>query len=209
MGKREADADGIKYYYDPEVGARGCKGATIYLVPCSKCGGEIRSLTYGRNHEYVCDKCRAGVRKQNETLERELLIELTTDGERRFAKAVQEIKKQVKDFQSYRRVIGIARKAQDKYGSVPEAMVAIELLKLGYKIIPQQQIGKYKVDFYLPNVKTVVEVDGRIYHQGRDDNEREATIMLSLGLDTRIVHIPAERIAKDISKLKQCLDELP
>lgn len=209
MGKKEADADGIKYYYDSEVGSRGRKGATVYLVPCSKCGGEIRSLTYGRNHEYVCDRCRLGVRKQNATLERELLVELTTEGERRFAKAVQEIKRQVKDFQSYHRVIEIARKAQDKYGSVPEAMVAIELLKLGYKIIPQQRIGKYKVDFYLPNAKTVVEVDGKIYHQGRDDNEREATILLSLGLDTRIVHIPAERIAKDIKKLKQCLDKIP
>lgn len=209
MGKREADADGVKYYYDPEVGSRGRKGATVYLVPCSRCGGEVRSLTYGRNHEYVCDRCRFGARAQNKTLERELLIELTTEGERRFAKAVQKIKKQVKDFQSYYRVIEITRKAQNKYGSVPEAMVAIELLKLGYKIIPQQRIGKYKVDFYLPNVKTVVEVDGKIYHQNRDDNEREALIMLSLGLDTRIVHIPAERIAKDINKLKQCLDKLP
>lgn len=209
MGKKEADADGIKYYYDSEVGARGRKGATVYLVPCSRCGEEIKSLTYGRSHEYICDKCRLGVKKQNKELERELLIELTTEGERRFTKAVQEIKKQVKDFQSYHRVITIARKAQDKYGSVPEAMVAIELLKLGYKIIPQQRIGKYKVDFYLPNVKTVVEVDGKIFHQNRDDNDREAMIMLSLGLDTRIVHIPADRISKDINKLKECLNELP
>jgi very-short-patch-repair endonuclease len=60
------------------------------------------------------------------------------------------------------------------------------------------------VDFYLPDQKIVVEVDGSLYHQKPRDN-REATIQLSLGLDARIVHIPAELIAKDIHKLGRCL----
>lgn len=209
MGKREADADGIEYYYDPDVSARGRRGTIVYLVPCAKCGAPVKSLVYGRNRDYLCDNCRLGERKKFVALEQELKMELTTAGERRFAKAVQEIKKQVKNFESYRKPIELARAALEKYGSVPEAMVAIELLRLGYKIIPQQKIHRYNVDFYIPKDKLIIEVDGQIYHNGKDNTEREAVIMLTLGIDTRIVHIPAERIAKDIQKLKRCIDELP
>ena len=44
MGKREADADGIEYYYDSNVGARGRRGAIVYLIPCAKCGASIKKF---------------------------------------------------------------------------------------------------------------------------------------------------------------------
>ena len=209
MGKREADIDGIKYYYDPEQNGRGSKGATVFLVPCSKCGAEIKRLSYGRNAVYVCDKCKVGEKAQHKAMEDELYLKVTTPGERRLFKAMANIQKQVKDFTPYMKPIARAKTAAEKFGSVPEAMVAIELLRLGHKVIPQQKIGKYRVDFYLPDIKTVLEVDGELYHKGIVDNEREATILLTLGLDTRIIHLPAELISKDIRKLKKVLEKMP
>ena len=85
-------------------------------------------------------------------------------------------------------------------------MVAIELLKLGYSIIPQQKVTKYKVDFAIPKQKIVIEVDGSLYHKERYGGGREATIQLALGMDWRIIHIPAELIAEDIQKLKTIID---
>ena len=40
-----------------------------------------------------------------------------------------------------------------------------------------------------------------MYHS-QANNKREATIQLSLGLDWKIIHIPAELIEKNIKKLK-------
>ena len=99
-----------------------------------------------------------------------------------------------------------ARMAQEKYGSVPEAMVAIELLRLGYRVIAQQKINKYRVDFYLPDDKIVIEVDGELYHSKKKHSDREAIIQLTLGWDAQIIHIPAELISNDIRKLKKCIE---
>ena len=109
------------------------------------------------------------------------------------------------NFQDYTRAISIATKASEKYGSVPEVMVAIELIRIGYSIIPQQKIKKYKVDFAIPKEKIVIEVDGSIYHKDVYKGDREAIIQLSLGLDWKIIHVPAEYISKDIQKLEQII----
>lgn len=87
-------------------------------------------------------------------------------------------------------------------------MVAIELLRLGYSIIPQQKIKKYKVDFAIPKEKIIIEVDGSLYHKDVYKGEREAIIQLSLGLDWKIIHVPAEKIAENITKLKQVIEVL-
>ena len=84
-------------------------------------------------------------------------------------------------------------------------MVAIELIRIGYSIIPQQKIKKYKVDFAIPKEKIVIEVDGSIYHKDVYKGYREAIIQLSLGLDWKIIHVPAEYISKDIQKLEQII----
>lgn len=87
-------------------------------------------------------------------------------------------------------------------------MVAIELIKNGYSIIPQQKIGKYKVDFLIPKEKIVVEVDGELYHKNDFKKNREAEIQIILGFDWKIIHIPAEKIRKDIKKLNLIICKL-
>lgn len=205
MGFKEADRDGIKYYFDDTVGARGVRGAWVYLVQCSKCGATMKSLVYGPNRQFVCPECKYKLKVKRREIEADLLDGLTTKSDRRFMAAVDKIRKQTKGFdEKYSRAVNLAGKAREKYGSVPEAMVAIELLYLGYKVIPQQRIGKYRVDFYLPDERIAVEVDGSLYHQKQKTN-RDAVIQLSLGMDARIVHIPAELIAENIHKLERCI----
>lgn len=133
---------------------------------------------------------------------------MKTPKEKQFDKAVNKIKKQVFDFSLYEKAIKIAEIRQELYGSIPEAMVAIELLRLGYSIIPQQKIKKYKVDFAIPKEKIIIEVDGSLYHKDVYKGEREAIIQLSLGLDWKIIHVPAEKIAENITKLKQVIEVL-
>lgn len=206
MGKREADIDGIKHFYDPSVKTRGGLGCEIYLVPCAKCGQPIRMKMYGRNRSFICDYCKLGEKKKMTEAVNSWLDSIETKAERRFSHALDEIESQVNNFGEYENAIKVARRAVEMYDSIPEAMVAVELIRLGYSIIPQQKIGKYRVDFYVPKLKLVIEVDGETFHRNNRQPNREATIQFSLGLDAKIVHVPAELIRKDIRKLSKVIE---
>lgn len=201
MTPEEAAKDGVIF----EPFSKGGRGS--YLIPCEECGVEkIRRTQYSRKRRYVCDYCKGLIKRKEKISKLKELEDIETKAEKRFKNAVGNIEKQVKDFSKYSKPIEIAKTRAELYASIPEAMVAIELLKLGYKIIPQQKIGKYKVDFAIPKQKLVIEVDGSIYHRDVYKGDREAMIQLSLGLDWKIIHIPAEGIAKDVTKLKKAID---
>lgn len=179
-----------------------------YRIPCEICGRKIRRTQYSRKRNYVCDYCKGLIKKKEKILEYEELKFVKTKKEIQFEKAVEEIKRQSKEFDNYKKAISIARQRAELYGSIPETMVAIELIKCGYSIVPQQKIGRYKVDFVIPKEKIVVEVDGEMYHKDGIKGDREATIQFSLGLDWKIIHIPAEKIRRNISKTKLVIDRL-
>lgn len=208
MGKREAIADGIEFYYDTHRAARGHNGVTVYKVNCEVCGEPMEVINYGRGLTYICDKCKAKKAQHKKEVEKAWFDVIETKGERRYNKALDKIQNQVKDFSEYDKAIRIARKAQDKYGSVPEAMVAVELIRLGYSFVPQQKIGRYHVDFYIPKIKTVIEVDGAIFHEHRQEGERDIKIRQTLGWSTAIIHIPAEWISKHIQRLGETIDKM-
>lgn len=179
----------------------------FYLVPCSRCGDKIKQNQYHSDKEYLCEYCKLNLKQKIKSLEFDLLEQVSSKKERAFEKAVERVVKQSDNHDDYKSAIEKARKRAEVFGSIPEAMVAIELLKLGYKVIPQQKVNKYKVDFALPEIKTVIEVDGNIYHRNLYRSDREAIIQLALGIDWKIVHIPAELIEKDVKKLKEVIDK--
>ncbi len=198
MSKVEAEYDGIQYSYD------GHRGRIQYKIPCDKCGAIIISGAYRRNMPHLCNYCKGLIKKKKEAMISKEILMTETKAEKRFNEAVCEIKKQVKNFLEYENAVKIAQSRTELYGSIPEAMVAIELIKLKHKIIPQQKVGKYKVDFVIPKEKIAIEVDGKIFHVNKNNN-REAEIQLLLGLDWKIIHIPAELIRKNITKLKDAI----
>lgn len=207
MGRREADADGVKYYYDENRGYRGRLGAYVYLVPCSRCGKVMESVVYGSQKKYVCDRCKRKEINRKHEVESAWFDIIEEKGERRFDRALDEIEAQVKDFSRYERAAKIARKAQDRYGSIPEAMVAVELARIGLSFIPQQKVKRYRVDFYIPSLKMVIEIDGEVFHANDRKKDREAEIQIAMGLEIRILHIPAELIRRDIQKLRPLIEQ--
>ena len=177
---------------------------TAYHIICESCGYEYIKRRYNSNDEHLCDKCRLIRNKKIKIKERVDVLDVRTRNEIKFEKAIEEMKKQVKWNARYDKCVDIARKRVESYGSIPEMMVAIQLIYLGYSITPQQKVGKYRVDFLIESIKTVIEIDGAIFHAKQKDN-REAVIQLSLGLDWKILHVPAELISKDILKLETIL----
>lgn len=205
MSRAEAEHDGIERVYDAYRGARGKFGTWVYKIPCEVCGKAVIKTQYRRNVNYLCDYCKGLIRKKESLAISDETLSKETKKEKQFRHAVEKIQSQVKDFDRYEKAIKAAKTRAELYGSIPETMVAIELLKLGYKIIPQQKIGNYKVDFAIPKQKLVIEVDGSLYHKDAHKGDREAIIQLSLGTDWKIIHIPAELIAEDIVKLKNAI----
>lgn len=167
------------------------------LVPCKRCGKLLVYNKWQASYPTYCNYCKKQV---NEERQRD---DPRTKSQKRFDKAIEELKEQVNNFDEYKRPIELAKTRMYSYGSIPEVLVAIELLRLGYKVIPQQRILNYHVDFCLPDEKIVIEVDGKMYH-GKPTG-REGKIQLALGFDWKIINIPAELIRKDIRKLQECI----
>lgn len=179
------------------------RNINLYDIPCEICGDKIRKTAFSLKRTYVCKYCKSKVKKKAAPVVSDIV---ETKKEKQFKKAVEKIRSQVQDFSKYENAIRIAEQRCELYGSVPETMVSIELIRLGYSIIPQQKIGKYKVDFAIPKEKLIVEVDGAVFHQKTTD--REAIIQFSVGLDWKIIHIPAERIEQKIYKLDEVIKAL-
>lgn len=78
----------------------------------------------------------------------------------------------------------------DKFSSLQETMVAIQLEKQNIKYESQKEINGKKVDFFLPELKIILEIDGELYHT--DENKeflRDRQIMKGIGEEYEIVHI--------------------
>lgn len=194
MSKIDAERDGIKWSYGAGRGSK--TGAVIYHVPCDNCGRIHNRKTYTGNSTYWCDICKnlsqrsKKIKKEMETFEDKY--------DKRFSEAIKRLPKN----KSYTEAISICEKCRTKFSSIPEAMLAIALIEDGYRIIPQQKILKYRVDFAIPDERIIIEVDGSIYHTDKKKElEREAAINYAIGLDWKIIHIPADYITKNINKV--------
>lgn len=191
MSHIEAIEDGVKI-------SDGSFGRYTYYIPCEICGRKIRRTQYSRKRTYICDYCKGLIKEK----EKPTIPEGTTKHELRFEKAIEKIRSSVEDFKSYDRAIKIAKTRCESYGSIPEAMAAIELLKNGFKIVPQQKIGKFRVDFAIPSIKLILEIDGKIYHKDKQKEAyRDYYIYTKLGMEWKIIHYPAEYIENGINKL--------
>jgi len=78
---------------------------------------------------------------------------------------------------------------------------------LGFRYERQVQFGKYTVDFYIPEIFTVVETDGIYGHFKKADRERDEELLCYHGIDS-VIHIKEtkeEKMRKEFME-KMCLD---
>lgn len=106
-------------------------------------------------------------------------------------------------------VLLLARENTESYYSSDEMIVAIVLTEYGFEHIPNYAIGKYRTDFYIPELCVCVEVDGHL-HNGKEvyDNNRDIDIRLTLGTKWEIVHIKTAYIRKGPSKIPEAIEAL-
>lgn len=173
-----------------------------YIYTCSGCGRPTRRMNVILNRPVYCNICktdamrkRQNAKKQAELdkIQLESLGAADTNKKIRFKKAADKMSK----YGGYEAAIAKAERAYSKYGSVPEAIAAIALLHSGHRVIAQQPVSDYTVDFVLPDHKIAIEIDGSIYHADADKEAvRDVSIKYNLGDGWEIIHIPADSITK-------------
>lgn len=151
-----------------------------------------------------CSDC---YKKRQGEKEKENSAYIALKKKRMFEKAVSIMEKQIDDIYDYR---GAILKVQnylysnlDAFDSSYEIVAAIVLIQKGYKIRTQYKIGKYQVDFIVPDLKVVLEIDG-IHHKLRSkDGEhwRDIEIENALGNDWKVIRISTERVERGCEML--------
>lgn len=192
---------------------KGRKSENRYIVPCDVCGQSFPVKIYNTNNTYKCPECsdrHVEVTKRinkllKEKIHHEEADEIGVDYEHydRFESAASNFG--IK----YYCAIEEASKVMNKFGSIPEAIACIELLYIGVRVIPQQKIGRYKVDFCLPDYKMIIEIDGALYHQNPNKEYwRDVAIQRLVGDDWVIKHIPAETLKENHSLFGKSMKRL-
>lgn len=95
----------------------------------------------------------------------------------------------------------------DKFDSADEIIAAIILISRGVKIQPQAKVGRYQVDFLLPDLKVVLEVDGYTHKMSKKyDTKRDQEIRETLGDEWEVVRISTKALE---TKAIQIIESIP
>lgn len=168
---------------------------------CLFCGTLLESDS---KEKYICLECQ----RKMDLLK---LIKKVDNAKVKIEKANKKFLKKTVDYSEERRII-LKNILENKqiYKSTEEICFAMQLERENIKYYPNFRIGAYSVDFLLPSLRKIVEIDGELYHteQKRDNEEiRDTLINHVVGMDYEFVRIPATYIpGYTMQNIKDLLD---
>lgn len=128
-------------------------------------------------------------------------------------KAINTLEKQHINLYRYRESIktveDFATKNPQKFDSSYEIIAAIILIHNRIHAKAQYSIDPYRVDFYLPTLKCILEIDGE-RHNGRElyDSNRDIKLRNMLGADWEVVRIPTKYLDQNAKMLVEAIKQL-
>lgn len=156
-----------------------------------------------------CDECmKRLIKAENE--ERRLYIKLKK--KQMFLKACKILEGQETNMYEYKDAIEVVQSFMlenpDKFDSSYEVLTAIILVHNRIHSIMQYKVGKYQVDFYLPEMLVVLEVDGeRHRHRKEYDSRRDKSIKNELGPHWEIIRLKTEYLDKNAKLIPEAIDK--
>lgn len=161
---------------------------------------------WGRRY---CAECKK-VLPEQEAKERAEYIRLKKS--EMYKKALHILEMQNVKMYDYKEAAEVVRekleKEPDKFDSSYEVITAIVLVKNRIYSKPQYKIGRYQVDFLLPEIGVVLEIDGdrHRYNKVRDNN-REIDIRNALGPGWDIIRIKTTWIDKKAEAIPEAINK--
>ena len=173
-------------------------------------GSSFISPEPSKHHRCYCEKCFEKERRK-EAEERKLYIKLKK--REMFRKAVKLLEAQDTDMYEYQEAIEVVHDFiednVDKFDSSYEVLTAIVLVQNRIYSKMQYKVGKYQVDFLLPDMFVVLEIDGERHKHKKDyDSVRDKEIKKTLGPYWEIIRIPTDRLDKDAKKIPEAIDKV-
>lgn len=128
-----------------------------------------------------------------------------------FKKAVATLEKQHTKMYEYREAIDVVEehleKNPDKYDSSYEVLASIILVHNRIYSKRQYKVGKYMVDFLLPEQGVVLEIDGERHKNRKEyDKKRDAFIKEQLGYGWDIIRIKTDYLDQNAKKLPEAIN---
>lgn len=157
-----------------------------------------------------CDKCF--VKHMKEVREEEALY-IKLKKKRMYEAAVDKLEHQKISFIDYEEAIKAVGEYvleyPDKFDSSYEMIAAIILIHNRISCKLQYKIGSYQVDFLLPELKVVLEIDGERHKYKKEyDNQRDECIKRQLGKEWNIIRIPTELLDKHADRLYDAIEKV-
>lgn len=110
---------------------------------------------------------------------------------------------------SANRIYNLAKASSETFLSSYEIIAAIVLDEFNYEYEVNKRILKYEVDFYIPELKVCLEIDGHLHDLKPEyDSNRDIDIRNHLGGEWEIIRIPTKYIDKNPSKLIEAIEQL-
>lgn len=157
-----------------------------------------------------CDECYKRVYEE-EKRDIEEYIRLKKKG--MFRRALRILEHQATDMYDYKDAIKVVEDFLnahlDKFDSSYEIVAAIVLVKNRIHSKMQYKIGKYQVDFLLPEWYVVLEIDG-VHHKlhKKADSNRDAYIKRALGNPWEIVRIKTDYLDMNAKALPDAIQRV-
>jgi very-short-patch-repair endonuclease len=126
-------------------------------------------------------------------------------------KAIRMLEQQGTDVYEFQKAITTvsvyATEYPEKFNSSHEVLAAIILTHNKVKARPQYPVGEYRVDFCLPELKVMLEIDGGWHrHKNREDAVRDASILSKLPIGWDVVRIPTDCLEQKAVRLLAAID---
>lgn len=166
---------------------------SIFSVPrmyCEECYKKEKETLLKKQQEYG-------------RLRKELMLE----------RALRIMEKQRLNMYDYKEIISELKEYilenPEKFDSSHEMVAAIVLVDNEIKCKMQHKIGRYRVDFFIPDLKIILEIDG-VLHKATlfKDNERDRKLREMLGKDWETVRISTEYLEENAELLVEAIKEV-
>lgn len=163
-----------------------------------------------RQRRCYCDKCYEET-MQKEHEDQALYIKLKHN--EMFVRGVKLLENQGTDMYKYQEAIKTVKdfldENPDKFDSSYEVLTAIILIQNRIHCKMQYRVGRYQVDFLLPELLVALEIDGdRHKHRKEYDRKRDERIKKLLGPYWEIIRIPTEHLDRNAKKIPEAINKV-
>lgn len=95
----------------------------------------------------------------------------------------------------------------ERFQSADEFIAALILTSNGYEYEMQKPIGRYKIDFFIPELYVCLEIDGEMHELKLDvDSNRDVAIRQALGEKWEVIRIPTKYLEQNPEALPDAIE---